>query len=75
MLGSSKPDVVFPVPETMQNLPENDKILLTEIKTVVIQERIKVVMSANVGLVLMLLAHRPEDSATSARQRLWHTVD
>jgi predicted nuclease of restriction endonuclease-like (RecB) superfamily len=53
MLGASKPGVMFPVPETMQNLPENYSALLTEIKTIVTQERIKVVMSANAGLVLM----------------------
>lgn len=35
MLGSSKPGVIFPVPETMHNLPENYTALLTEIKTIV----------------------------------------
>jgi hypothetical protein len=53
MLGSSKPGVMFPAPETMLNLPENYTALLTEIKTIVTQERIKVVMSANTGMVLM----------------------
>ena len=53
MLGSSKPGVIFPVPETMHNLPENYMLLLTEIKTIVTQERIKVIMSANAGMVLM----------------------
>lgn len=51
--GRSKPGVLFPMPDTLQNMPADYGEFLSKIKTIVTRERLKAVMSANTAMVLM----------------------
>src|SRR5690349_14737423 len=45
--------VVFPVPESLQNLPEGYTDFIKQLKERIAAERIKTVLSANVAMVIL----------------------
>jgi predicted nuclease of restriction endonuclease-like (RecB) superfamily len=51
--GSSKPEVMFPVPSSRMELPKGYAEFFAELKKRIARERIKAVLSANSTLVLM----------------------
>ncbi|MEO5776252.1 MAG: PDDEXK nuclease domain-containing protein [Flavobacterium sp.] len=50
--GKLKEEVVFPLPETVQNLPGGYSEFITQIKQRISQERIKTILSANAVMVM-----------------------
>jgi predicted nuclease of restriction endonuclease-like (RecB) superfamily len=51
--GSSKPEVMMPVPASLLEMPEGYAALFAELKERIARERIKAVLSANSAMVLM----------------------
>ena len=51
--GSEKDQVVFPVPETIMNMPEGYGPFIKAIKEKIAAQRIKTVISANVSMILL----------------------
>ena len=80
--GRSKEDVLFPVPDTRNHLPDNYGSFFSAVKEIVARERIKAVMSANAAMVLMywdigqaiLMRQRDEGWGTRVIDRLAHDL-
>lgn len=51
--GMQKNEVVFPLPETIQNLPVGYANFIGELKERIAQERIKTVISANASMIIL----------------------
>ena len=51
--GAPKNEVIFPLPETMQNLPAGYAAFIGELKARIAQERIKTVIAANASMIIM----------------------
>jgi predicted nuclease of restriction endonuclease-like (RecB) superfamily len=51
--GSSKPEVIMPVPASLREMPAGYAALFAELKERIARERIKAVLSANSAMVLM----------------------
>jgi len=53
VLGRARPDAAFPVPPTVADLPRDYTKVLAELKRRIARERLRVVLSANAGMVLL----------------------
>jgi predicted nuclease of restriction endonuclease-like (RecB) superfamily len=53
VLGRARPDAAFPVPPTVADLPHDYAKVLADLKRRIARERLRVVLSANAGMVLL----------------------
>jgi hypothetical protein len=53
VLGRARPDAAFPVPPTVADLPHDYAKVLADLKRRIVRERLRVVLSANAGMVLL----------------------
>ncbi len=53
VLGRARPDAAFPVPPMVADLPRDYTRVLAELKRRIARERLRVVLSANAGMVLL----------------------
>jgi hypothetical protein len=51
--GTTKPEVIMPVPDTLHGMPDGYSVFLSGIKERIAADRIKAVLTANAAMVLM----------------------